>query len=213
MVGPDQDRPVLGRDRRWSFGVVVGREIDSDLLGSHSQQLLGAEFAVIQVHRSPTTDSDTEFGEGGDERPPDRGELGVSFADVMEQCRPDQICPIQMSLGTNPLSSVVTMPLVGSILSKEDVSLSAEKPPYPGPLAGREFDGEDDAEESRDQVSPRPYGVPPRKRASICSRCRGWPRAAPRGGPRRCRARSSHRCHICRCRFWPGHRSPRRADA
>ncbi len=128
MVGGEQHRPVVWVDRPWAFAVVMEGELDHQRLGSRLLELGGADCRMVEVHGDSAVPLQPELAEQRCEHPPEDAQPGMTFADVVEQRRPDQIRPLGGALLGEP-GSPVGVTLVGRrLITEERLLWSVERP-------------------------------------------------------------------------------------
>jgi hypothetical protein len=119
--------PVGYRNRRGPFLVVVtGKSADKGL-GSYGFEFLGASLTMLDVHIGPALGPASQLRPGGHNAATDRPQAGVSFSEIVEQGRSDEILPIGLS-ARDESCAAQAMPLIGHRLIEKGFELCRAKP-------------------------------------------------------------------------------------
>src|SRR5690606_21073429 len=115
-VGGGQDLPVACGNSRGPADVVVARELDHH--GFLVTQFGGCQASVVPVEAPPGREREPETNGERGEYAPDRPEIGVTLADIVEQGRPNQVgAVVRRSL--DAAGRLVSVTLVGAGLAEE----------------------------------------------------------------------------------------------
>src|SRR5690606_13337189 len=155
-VGGGQDLPVACGNSRGPADVVVARELDHH--GFLVTQFGGCQASVVPVEAPPGREREPETNGERGEYAPDRPEIGVTLADIVEQGRPNQVgAVVRRSL--DAAGRLVSVTLVGAGLAEErseGAGASGEPLLDLGDLVRTQRGSGNEVEEPRREVRPRP---------------------------------------------------------
>ena len=100
--------------------MVVSRKLHDAGFGSRRRQLQSADRIVGIVGLEPSPDGYPKPCRDSGDRPTDRTEPGMAFADIMKQCSYRQIGSGRAGAFDRP-GTIEGVPLIGIILSTEDL--------------------------------------------------------------------------------------------